>query len=158
MADDGTTTTDGNDAGTTSTGDGFTPITTQDDLNQVIAGRLARERAKYADYDDLAAKAAQVDEVERRAVEAEQAATSAHTDALRWKVAARHGVSADDAELFLTGTDEDTLTRQAERLAVAVSDRRTNSNHVPGEGTTTPPPGPDPVREFTRELFGKGES
>lgn len=28
---------------------------TQDEVNQIIEGRLARERAKYADYDDLVA-------------------------------------------------------------------------------------------------------
>lgn len=47
-------------------GDGFTPIASQEDLNKIIEGRLARERAttadRYKDYDDLKAKAAKADE------------------------------------------------------------------------------------------------
>lgn len=34
---------------------------TQDEVNSIIADRLTRERAKYADYDDLKAKAQQFD-------------------------------------------------------------------------------------------------
>ena len=37
---------------------------TQDELNKVVADRLARERAKYADYDELKGKAAKFDEAE----------------------------------------------------------------------------------------------
>ena len=35
---------------------------TQDEVNAIVADRLTRERAKYADYDDLKAKAGRVDE------------------------------------------------------------------------------------------------
>lgn len=42
----------------------FTPITSQEDLNKVIAERIQRERGKYADYKDLQAKAARLDEIE----------------------------------------------------------------------------------------------
>ena len=33
----------------------------QDEVNAIVADRLTRERAKYADYDDLKAKAQQFD-------------------------------------------------------------------------------------------------
>lgn len=65
-------------------------------------------------------EAAQMSDLERAqsaAKEYEAAAAKASAEALRWRIAARHGISDDDAETFLTGTDEDTLTRQAERLA-----------------------------------------
>lgn len=39
----------------------FAAITTQADLDRIIGTRLAREREKYADYDDLRAKAAEHD-------------------------------------------------------------------------------------------------
>lgn len=42
-------------------GDEFEPITSQDELNKVIAKRIERVRAKFADYDDLKAKAAEFD-------------------------------------------------------------------------------------------------
>lgn len=42
----------------------FQPITSQDELDRRIGDRLARERAKYADYDDVKAKAEKFDEVD----------------------------------------------------------------------------------------------
>lgn len=37
---------------------------TQEEVNKMIADRIAREREKYADYDDLKAKAGKYDEVQ----------------------------------------------------------------------------------------------
>jgi len=53
---------------------------------------------------------------------AEREAEQARAEALRWRVAAKHGISDEDAELFLTGTDEETLTKQATRLAEHTAD------------------------------------
>ena len=36
----------------------FEPITTQEDLDKIIANRLAREREKFADYEDIKVAAA----------------------------------------------------------------------------------------------------
>lgn len=52
-----TTTTDDDDKGTAATGE---PIT-QADVDRIVADRLKRERAKFADYDELKAKAAEAD-------------------------------------------------------------------------------------------------
>ncbi len=38
---------------------------TQTEMNAIIQERVARERGKYADYDDLKAKAAQYDEAQK---------------------------------------------------------------------------------------------
>src|SRR5690606_11282013 len=100
---------------------------TQDELNAIIAKRLQRGRAKFSDYDDLKVKASKVDEVEaarqadiqalsERAAEAEKAVEAAKVEALRLRIAAESGVSVEDAEILLTGTDEETLRKQAERL------------------------------------------
>lgn len=66
-------------------------------------------------------KDAQKSEAERAAdalAQAQADAESARAELLRYRVAAEHGITdADDIALFLTGTDEDTLTRQATRLA-----------------------------------------
>ena len=35
---------------------GFKPIASQDELDRVISGRIQREKAKFADYDDLKSK------------------------------------------------------------------------------------------------------
>lgn len=42
----------------------FTPPATQADLDRIIAERLHRERAKYADYQDLRKKAEQFDQLQ----------------------------------------------------------------------------------------------
>lgn len=135
--------------------------------SQQLADRLAR--AKPADYDEIKAKAARLDEIEQankseieRATEARTAAErerdAAKAEALRLRVATKHGISDEDADLFLTGTDEATLTRQAERLAGRAADRMKQGNHVPREGNP-PNRGADrqDEREFARALFGRAD-
>lgn len=63
------------------------------------------------------AKLSDLERAQKAAQEAQEAAAKAASDALRWRTAARFGISDDDAELFLTATDEATLARQAQRLA-----------------------------------------
>jgi len=88
----------------------------------------------------------------------------ARIDGLRFKVAVKHGISEEDAELFLTGSDEDSLTKQAKRLAereaarVATQEaeqeeRKKRGNHVPREGATTNV-GESDARAAVRGLFG----
>lgn len=167
--DTSASTQDGNQTSDTTSGAGdeFKPITTQEDLNRIITDRVNRERAKFSDYKDVKAKAARFDELEAAnkseiekandaRTQAEQRAAQAEAAALRWKVAAKHGISDEDAELFLTGTDEETLTKQAQRLTDRVADRKKNGNVVPKEGSTTQPTD-DPMRKFTRQLFAGTE-
>lgn len=64
-------------------------------------------------------RAANMSDLERAQLEAQNAteeAAKARVDVLRFRVAAQHGITEEDAELFLTGTDADTLTKQATRL------------------------------------------
>lgn len=146
--------------------DQFTAITSQDDLDRIIGDRLKRERGKYADYDDLKAKAEKFDAAEaanlsdlEKAQAAREAAEkerdSARVEGLRFRIAAKHGISDEDAELFLTGQDEQTLETQAGRLAERETDQKRNGTRSPREGRT-PPAGRDEMREFTRELFKTG--
>lgn len=85
---------------------------------------------------------------------AQSDAEKARADALRFKVAAKFQVNDEDADLFLTGTDEDTLTRQGQRYAELVGERKRNGNQVPREGTNPKQP-TDDVREFARSLFNR---
>lgn len=62
---------------------------------------------------------AQLSDLERaqaEATEAKAAAAKASADALRFRIAAKHSITDEDAELFLTGSDEETLVKQAARL------------------------------------------
>ena len=163
---DGNTTSDT----TSGAGDEFKPITSQDDLNRIITERISRERSKFSDYEDLKAKAARFDELDaankseiERAADAKAAAErerdEARAEALRLRIATKHGISdADDIDLFLTGTDEETLTKQAQRLTQRSEDRKKTGNHAPREGTTPADPPKDDLREFTRQLFQGGQT
>lgn len=126
----------------------------------------AREWEKRAKANaDAASKLAALEESQKTEAQkladaktaAEQAAAEAKAEALRWKIAAKHGISDDDAELFLTGTDEDTLTKQAERLAGVASDRKKNGNHASKEGATQKAAKADDLSEFARHVFGRSD-
>ena len=142
----------------------FTPITSQDDLNRIIAERVQRERGKYADYKDLKAKAARLDEIEeankteaQKAAErlsaAETRAAEAEARALRREVAMEHKLSKEDAELLDSLTDETAMRSLAARLGAASGKK---SNYVPREGNNPNPAAAGTKREFARELFGSG--
>src|SRR5690606_4321332 len=167
MGETGASTQGGNTTSETTPGggDGFKPITSQEELNRIIGERV--RRARPADYDELKAKAKRLDEIEQankselqkaldRATAAERERDEAQAAALRLRIAAKHGISDEDGDLFLTGTDEATLTKQAERLAQRTEDRKKRSNYVSREGTTTPGGGGDEMREFARSLFRRG--
>ena len=69
----------------------FTPITTQEDLDKVIGARLARERDKYADYDDLKAAASKLADAEARLAQID---AQAALEKIRNDVAQEAGVPA----------------------------------------------------------------
>lgn len=157
----------GNPSGETPAAEEFKPITSQDDLNRIIGERV--KRAKPADYDDLKAKAAKLDEIEaanqteaekqaKRLADLEAELSTTRRDSLRLKIASAHGITdADDIDLFLTGTDEETLTKQALRLSERTADRK-KSHVVPGEGKTpSSNSGDEGMREFARGLFKRTE-
>jgi hypothetical protein len=142
----------------------FTPITSQDDLNRIIAERVQRERGKYADYKDLKAKAARLDEIEEankteaqkaaeRLAKAEQTARDAEARALRREIALEHQLGKDDAALLDALTDEDKMRALAARLAAGTGKK---SNYVPREGSNPAVTGAGDEREAVRGLFGSG--
>lgn len=149
-------------SGETPAADEFKAITSQDELNRIIGERV--KRAKPADYDDLKTKAAKLDEIEaanqteaeksaKRLADLEAELSTTRRDSLRIKIASTHGITdAEDIDLFLTGTDEETLTKQAKRLAERTADRK-RTNHVSREGNT-PSSAPGEERAFVGELFG----
>lgn len=153
---------------TPAAGDEFTPITSQDDLNKVISDRLARERAKYADYKDLRAKAGKLDQLENAQkseaekvadriaqADAEVAAVPAKvSDTLRAHLVDLHGIGDEDAELFLTANDPKTLVKQVNGLLRRSNDARKGGNYVPREGATPTSATGGDEREVVSALFG----
>lgn len=113
----------------------FKAITSQADLDKVLGDRLARERAKYADYDDIKAKAAKVDEAAEaskteaqkladRIQAAEDRATKAESQALTYRIAQEYELSQADAMALEHIPSEDGKKAVAERLRASVAAQR----------------------------------
>lgn len=134
---------------------------TQDEVNALVGQARTDERRKasqrFSDYDDLKAKAGEAATAEERIAELERKYADAEVARMRSDIAARHGISAEDRDLFLTASTEDALEAQAKRLAEREADRKKRGNVAPKEGgaADTPGPGNDDMREFTRNLFGR---
>lgn len=107
---------------------------------------------RLAEMED--AKKSEADKTADRLAKLEQELTESQAQALRFKVAARHNISDEDADLFLTGTDEETLNRQAERLS-ARKDEGMSGNRNPREGRTPKTKKTDDMSEFARGVFGR---
>lgn len=129
----------------------------QADVDRIVADRLKREReatkTKYADYDDLKKKAEGAKTAEERMAELEKEITATKHEALKRRVQAAHQITDEDADLFLTGADEESLTAQAKRLADRESERKKKNNLSPREGNDPKSgDGANPKREWLRSL------
>ena len=124
---------------------------TQADVDRIVKERVKRTEAKYADYSELKTRAEGAKTLEERLATHETEHSVAQQRAMRAEIANKHGISAEDRDLFLTGSDEETLTAQAERLAARESERKQKGNHVPGEGNNSSAEGNDGA--FVRNLF-----
>ena len=125
----------------------FTPITTQEELDKVIGARLAREREKFADYDDLKAAASKLADAEARL---SQIDAQAELDKIRNDVAQEVGVPAD----LLRGSTKDELAAHASALAEALK-ARPSVPVIPTQGATPSVSDADSARRaFAQELFG----
>jgi YesN/AraC family two-component response regulator len=148
----------------------FTPPATQEELNRIIDARLKREREKFADYDDLKARAKQLEDLEQSKKSAEEQLTERITaleaelgasrhDATRARIQAKYKVSDDDAELFLTASDADGLERQAKALADRAADRKAKGPVVPSQkgGEDDKNLKPDPLRAIAQQVFKQSD-
>jgi hypothetical protein len=144
------------DAGDGKGGDKGGQSFTQADVDRIVKERVTREKAKYADYDDLKKKAGESATAEERIAGLEKEIETTKREALRRRVQAAHQISDEDADLFLTGADEETLSAQAKRLADRESERKKNGNRVSSEGRQSSASKPSDEREAVRSLFGAG--
>lgn len=143
----------GGDTGEQQQDDGGKPerTFTQDDLDKAVRDRLNREKAKYADYGDLKAKADQYDELtaaqktaEQRAAEdlakAQKAAADALAEAVRYKAAGKAGIDPESDDFALIGSgDEETVMARAARLGALLASERELSQLKEQQGRTQVP-------------------
>lgn len=105
---------------------GFEPIASQEALDKIIQARLARERSRYADYDELKARAAKYDEVEEaskseiqkaieRAEKAEKELQAKAAESERLRVIAKHSIPEDYQDL-ITASDIEGMESQALKI------------------------------------------
>jgi hypothetical protein len=147
--------------------DEFTPITTQEEFNTRIADRIKRVEAKYADYDELKAKADGVDAAveaarveEQSKYEAELAKFSDYDDLkkkvgeyetkdtvakLKADVAKTTGVPAE----LLSGSTQEELEAHAAVLKPFLK----TGPVVPNPGDTPANTPESEERQFVREIF-----
>ena len=133
---------------------------TQADVDRIVAERLKREReatkARYADYDDLKAKADGAKTLEDRVAEIERTAKESEERALRAEVANAKGLTPSQAKRLVGSTREE-LEADADELVKDIGAQRKNNNVSPREGTN-PKAGDDQMREFARGLFARATS
>ncbi|KTS90702.1 hypothetical protein NS183_07790 [Microbacterium testaceum] len=120
----------------------FQAITSQEDFDKAIQARIARERAKFADYEDLKARADKFDEYqESQKTEAERAqerlqaaearAAELELRSIRAEVAAEKGVPV----ALLTGSTKDEITASADALIAFRGEQRQQDTYtVPAAG------------------------
>jgi len=147
----------------------FTPITSQEELNKALAARLERERAKFADYNDLKTKASKFDELAEaqksetqkaieRAEAAERALEATQSERLRLSVIAKHGIP-EEFQDFVTGASEEELNAKAEKVKALIPAPDTNGVSrlvIPTEGGSPAPAAlnSDPLLEALKSKLG----
>lgn len=148
---------------TPATGDPQEPTETQPKPTETVDYWKQRSReneTKAKANADAAKRLAEIEESQKteaqktadRLAAAEKDAANARSEALRLRIASRFQIGDEDADLFLTGADEATLTKQAERLTARETERKKQGNHVSREGTQTSAATSD-ERELARTLF-----
>lgn len=111
----------------------FKPITTQEEFDAAIKGRLSREKEKYGDYDQLKSRVAELEtenvglkstieatnqskaDADKQLEDLQNKIAGYEMDSLRTRVALQHGLPYDLADR-LQGTDEESFKADAERL------------------------------------------
>lgn len=138
---------------------GYTPPATQADLDRIVENRLQRERAKYADYDQLKADSAKLGEAvaerddyksQLDAANAELATLNKEKQVHTWaaEVAQETGVPAE----LLRGETKEEMEAHASVLKAYVN---TSAPVVRGDGRTpTTPAAATPREMFAEALEG----
>ncbi|MGI9162290.1 MAG: hypothetical protein ACR2JI_05110 [Mycobacterium sp.] len=122
---------------------------------------LAVQKAEIKELKSRAARLTEIEEAQKtdaekfadRISKAEAEVLSVPSkvsEALKSHLVALHEISDEDAELFLTAVEPETLLKQVARLVGQSKQKRTNT--VPREGSTPESAGSDEAA-FARELF-----
>lgn len=132
---------------------------TEDQVNDIVQKRLARERAKFADYDELKTKASQFDQL-ADSKKSETQKLQEQIDALnvslkqkdletaRLRVVQKYSIP-DEAVKFLQGEDSDSLEESGKELQKLLKSQK--KLVIPSEGKQ--PNVPDKSGDWLRNQF-----
>lgn len=99
-------------------------------------------------------KMSDLEKAQTLAAEAAKRAEAAEARATRAEIATEYGITKADAELFLTGTDTETLTRQAKALAERAATPSTpKPDLTQGRGSTVKASTESQFEEFFKSSF-----
>ncbi|WP_104137248.1 hypothetical protein [Cryobacterium sp. Y62] len=149
----------------------FEAITSQEDFDKAIQTRIARERAKFADYDDVKAKADKLTVIEDENKTEAQKQSDRLAEIERENAELKSGkLRADVAEAksdptkgivipasMLTGTTKEELEASADALIKFKGKQQAPRLHIPNEGnspTNTSNPSDD-FAEFLNTQLGQ---
>lgn len=118
---------------------------TQEQVNDIVAQRVAREDAKYADYDELKAKAAQADALQQKL---DEMTAETERQKLVAQIANEKGVPA--ALLQNAGDTPEAITAAADAL-VAWKGEQTPAPQLPAVGGD--PTSQPPTNDWVSQLF-----
>lgn len=135
---------------------------TQTEVDKIVADRVARERKKFADYDDLKKKSAELDKIrDSQKSELEKAKdreTALAVELQKYKVAEIRRAAASAAGLdpefadFITAADEQEAEEQAKKLAERLKAKAPDLK----QGTRTSPPPQRSRDDLLRGIAGFG--
>ncbi|GGF39056.1 hypothetical protein [Williamsia phyllosphaerae] len=165
MSDESTTTPD--DAQETTDTTQGDPADLGDGGKKALVAERRRANSAERELKDIkaqleqieAAKLSDLEKAQKLAAEAQAEAVQVRAEALRYRIAAKHSITDEDAELFLTGGDEETLTRQALRLAERNAETSPKAGvYVPQSGQTPSAPAlnGDDLEQSLRRKLGIG--
>lgn len=152
-------------AGEQSTPKQFDAITSQEDLDRIVQDRIARERKKFADYEEAKAaqkKLAELEEANKselekavaRAEAAEAKLVESEKRSIRSAVLAKHAIPEDFQDLVV-GDTEEALSSSAERIAALIKGKQFEGLVDRKQGATPNQPADSGERETVRALFGE---
>jgi len=135
---------------------------TQAEVDRIVADRVARERKKYADYDELkkaASRLKQIEDSQKSELDkAKDRETALQVELQRYRVAeirraaaSAAGLDSDLADL-ITAADEDEAAEQARKIAERLKAKAPDLR----QGARTSPAAPKNRNDLLRAIAGYG--
>lgn len=126
---------------------------TQAEVNEIVQSRLKNMKTEF---ESLKTDAARADSLQARTGDLEAELSGLRLETLRMRVASEFEIGAEDRDILLTATDEETLRMQAERFIAFAPQRSANGNVARREGRRVESRSPQDgsTRAFVNELFG----